>query len=332
MLLVVVLGLAAAFLLALSASLQQYAARQVSRSAAEPGTPPRGLVKALPLLRVFRGLVRSPTWAWGQVTNVGGVVVQGAALHLGSVAIVQPLIATQLLFALPLGARRSRVRPRPRDWLAAAAIVGAIVLFLVVRGTAPLSGRSDRPRVVIAGLCTLALAGLIVTAAANQRPRVYATMLAIAGGLCSAMSAVLIKLTAEDLVERGVAKTATDWPGYALALSTLCALLLGQQAFASGSLAAAVAAGSTVNPVASYFLGILVFHAEPPRGAGPLAALCGTGLLLAAGTWGLAHSPAVRQDEQEASVTLPAPRRPEDRPPAGDPAAPRAGSASAGSC
>jgi hypothetical protein len=123
MLLVVILGLAAAFLLALSASIQQYAARSVSRSAARPPTPPRGLVKAF-----------------------------------------------------PLGARRSRRRPRPsnhpttlvrtEDWLSAA----AIVLFLVVRGTAPLSGRTDRQRVILAGLCTLAVAGLIVTVAANQRP------------------------------------------------------------------------------------------------------------------------------------------------------------------
>lgn len=341
MVLVVGLGLSAAFLLALSASLQQYAARRASRSAAGPVTPPRGLVKALPLLRVFRRLIRSPMWALGQVTNVLGVLVQGAALHLGSIAVVQPLIATQLLFALPLGARRSRRRLRPGDWLSAAAIVGAIVLFLAVRGTAPLGGRADRPRIVLAGLCILTLAGVIVTVAAGRRPRVYATLLAVAGGMCSAMSAVLIKLTAEDLVHRGVARTAVDWPGYALALSTLCALLLGQQAFASGSLAAAVAAGSATNPVVSYVLGLMVFHAEPPRGAGPWAALGGTGLLLLAGTWGLAHSPAVAadeavadgeaaaEDEGEAAVTRPAPPPPR---PADTSAGPRAGSASAGSC
>ncbi|MEV6842357.1 DMT family transporter [Actinoplanes sp. NPDC051411] len=316
MVLVVVLGLSAAFLLALSASLQQRAARRVVTSG-----------RAFSLLPVFHRLVRSPVWLCGQLTNVGGVVVQGVALHLGSIAVVQPLIATQLLFALPLGARRLRAR----EWLAAAAIVGAIVLFLVVRGTAPLSGYSDRLRTVIAGACTLVLALLLVIVAVNQRPRVYATLLAVAGGLCSAMSAVFIKLTAEDLVTRGVVKTAIDWPGYALAVSTLCALLLGQQAFASGSLAAAVAAGSTTNPVASYVMGILVFHAPPPHGVGPLVALAGTALLLLAGTWGLANSPAVQHDEP-APVTPPGPRRPESRPPADRPAEPRSPSTSAGSC
>jgi drug/metabolite transporter (DMT)-like permease len=336
MLLVVLLGLCAAFLLALSASLQQYAARQT----VPPQTPTRGLTRAFPLLRVFGRLVRRPVWIWGQITNVSGVVVQGAALHLGSLAVVQPLIATQLLFALPLGARRSRKRLRLRDWLSAACIVGAIVLFLVVRGTAPLNGRTDRFRIVIAGVCTLALAQLLVVVAVNQKPRVYATLLAVAGGLCSAMSAVLIKLTAEDLVERGVAKTATDWPGYALALSTLCALLLGQQAFASGSLAAAVAAGSTTNPVASYGLAILLFHASPPHGAGPLAALAGTGALLLVGTWGLAHSPAVQQDLPPESVPpetvppepMPPAPRPRSRPGGEESAPPRSTSTSAGSC
>ena len=121
MLLVVSLGLSAAVLLAVAASLQQDAAQRAMLQCPATDAPARGIARTLPLVRVARRLVRSPTWVFGQLTNILGFGAQGAALHFGSVAIVQPLIATQLIFALPLGARRSRTRLRKRDWLAACA-------------------------------------------------------------------------------------------------------------------------------------------------------------------------------------------------------------------
>src|SRR5207253_7878889 len=95
---------------------------------------------------------------------------------------------------------------------------------------------------------------------------------------------------------RGVLATALDWPGYALALSTVIGLLLGQQAYAAASLAVAVAAMSVTNPLVSYLLGVLAFHVQPPSGVGTLAAVAASGLLLFLGAVGLAHSPAIRHD------------------------------------
>ncbi|GIF46451.1 hypothetical protein Afe04nite_09900 [Asanoa ferruginea] len=285
MLLVVLLGLSAAVLLSVAAALQQHAAQRAA------GTGTGG---PLPLLRVAHRLVRSPVWVSGQVTSALGAGVQAVALHLGSVGLVQPLLATQLLFALPLGARRSRRWPRVRDWLAAGAIVGALALFLTVRGTVPAHGHSDRARVLVALAATVVLAGLTVTVATTKiGRRGYATLLAVGGALCSALSAVLLKVTAESAAVRGAAATVTDWPAYALLVSILGALVLGQQAFASGSLAAAVTAGSITNPVASYLLGMVAFHTAPPRGVGAIAALGGAAALLLAGAWGLARSAAV---------------------------------------
>jgi drug/metabolite transporter (DMT)-like permease len=282
MLLVVLLGLSAAVLLSVAAALQQHAAQRVARATERRGP--------LPLLGVAHRLVRSPTWLSGQLAGALGAGVQGAALHLGSVALVQPLLATQLLFALPLGARRTRRRPRARDWLAAAAIVAALTLFLTVRGAVPAHGHSDPGRVLLAVVLTAVLAGLLVAVAAT-RTLGYATLLAVGGALCSALAAVLLKVTAESVAERDVAATIQDWPVYALVGAILGALLLGQQALASGSLAAAVTAGSVTNPVASYLLSVLAFHAALPHGAGPRAALVGAAALLLAGAWVLSRSP-----------------------------------------
>lgn len=295
-LLVVILGLVAAFVFAVSASLQQRAARLAVVSGGTSTRPAGPIIRALPLLRFVKKLVRSPLWCLGWLSNAIAYLVQGAALHLGSVALVQPLLATQLLFVLPLGAVWNRTWPLRRDWLSMISIMGGVALFLAVRGTAPLSGRPDRPKVMLAGFLIMIVVGLMVAAASGRRPAVHATLIAVAAGLCSAMSAVLMKLTAEDLVVRGVAATARDWPGYALAFSTLCGLILGQEAFASGSLAAAVSATTITNPLVSYVIGIMAFQVAPPTGAATLAAVAGVGLLLVLGTLGLAHSPTVQRE------------------------------------
>jgi hypothetical protein len=196
-------------------------------------------------------------------------------------------------------------------------IAGGIALFLAVRGTAPLSGRPDRPAVMLASGSVLIGVAILVVLASGRRPAIHATLLAVASGLSSALSAVFMKLTAEDLVVRGVAATARDWPGYALALSTLCGLVIGQEAFASGSLAAAVSATSITNPIASYVIGVMAFDVAPPTGWSTLAAVAGSGALLVAGTVGLANSPTVQrelaqdarhQEQLRAPLARPAPQ------------------------
>jgi drug/metabolite transporter (DMT)-like permease len=109
-LLVVGLGLLAAFLFAGSASLQQHAAQgtdyapEVGRSVRRRGRP----VVLPALLALVRKLVRKPLWLLGWLTNLVGFLVQATALHFGSVALVQPLLVTQLLFALPMASACGR--------------------------------------------------------------------------------------------------------------------------------------------------------------------------------------------------------------------------------
>jgi drug/metabolite transporter (DMT)-like permease len=305
-LLVVILGLLAAFLFAASASLQQQAAHRTAAHGAAGGALPTDsgahailrpmLVVLRPLLRLVRQLLRNRLWLFGWVTNLLGFLIQATALHFGSVALVQPLLVTQLLFALPMASAWRRTWPSAGDWLGAAAICGGVAVFLAVRGVVPLSGQPDRRRVILAGLCVAAAVGVLVMVSAGRRHIVHATLIAIAAGLCFAMSAVLIKLTAEDLLGRGVRATAVDWPGYALAVSTLAGLLLEQGAFAAGSLSSAVAAMTITNPLASYPIGVLAFHAMPPTSPGALAALAGSGALLVFGVSVLSRSPSVEPD------------------------------------
>ena len=89
--LAVALALLAALLLAVGSVAQRRAASLV------PDDEAGGL-------GLLRRLVRSPTWWAGSVGDVGGFVAQAAALGFGSLLLVQPLVVTTLLFALPLEA------------------------------------------------------------------------------------------------------------------------------------------------------------------------------------------------------------------------------------
>jgi len=99
---VIALALLAALLFATSDSLQQHAAHETGY-APEAGRENRRRPAVLPaLIHLVRSLIHRPLWVIGWLINLVSYVVQAAALHLGSVALVQPILVTQLLFSLPL--------------------------------------------------------------------------------------------------------------------------------------------------------------------------------------------------------------------------------------
>jgi hypothetical protein len=318
---VVCLSLAAAFLFATSASAQQRAARRalLRHSSPAPERAPGRLTHMRHLVPnvvvMARRLLRDRLWLTGWLCNVCGFMTQAAALHLGSLGVVQPLLVTQLLFALVLTSVLMGRKLRASDLIGGAAICGGLILLLSVRGAAPLAGSPDRPKVALALLAAALVTVVLIGIAGNLPPSARAATLGVAAGQFFALSAVLTKLTTDDLLHRGVGATALDWPGYALALTTVFGLLLEQSAFASGPLPSALTAMTIVNPVASYLIGVLAADVLAPSGAGALSAVGVSALFLVVGIVTLAHSPSVRevaetpgQATAEALVTVDSPR------------------------
>jgi drug/metabolite transporter (DMT)-like permease len=288
----VILGLLSALLFAASAALQQHAAHMAV--SADPRVhDTAGVGAALPVMRAARRLARDRVWLYGTAANVGGSLVQAAALYFGSVAVVQVLLVSQLIFTLALAAYWDRRRPSVLELASASAICAGIAIFLSVPGTAPQGGAVNRERVLIATVCAGFFVGALVATAAGRHRAVRAIPIAIGAGVFFAISAALLKITTEELFHEGVAATATDWPGYLLAAANVSGFVLEQDAFATGSLASAVTAMTITNPLASYFIGVLAFNAHFPTSAGGLAALAGAAALVIVGVTGLAHSPTV---------------------------------------
>jgi hypothetical protein len=237
-------------------------------------------------------LVRDPIWLQGWGFNLVGFGVQALALHIGSVVTVQPMLATQLLFTLPMSSLEQRSWPRLRDWTGALSLCGGLVVLILVVHARPLAGDPDRGRILLAAAAVVAAIVILIPIASRVSPGALVVAAGACAGFCFAMTAVFIKLTTDDLVNHGVAYTARDWVGYALACSTITGLVLGQGAFANGPLPWAVATKETANPIASYAIGVLAFPVALPSGTGAVVGLVGAAALVTIGAVALAHSPS----------------------------------------
>ena len=114
----VVAALCAAFCFALGSLIQQDAARQ-----AHSRTLRFGLLVAL---------VHERRWLIGMTITVLSFGIQAVALAFGPLALVQPLVATEVLFALPMIAHRNRRPLRRRGILGGLGVASGMAIFVAV--------------------------------------------------------------------------------------------------------------------------------------------------------------------------------------------------------
>jgi drug/metabolite transporter (DMT)-like permease len=216
-------------------------------------------------------LARRPVWLAGMGADALGYGLQAAALAHGRLAVVQPLLATSLVFALLLAGRR----PTRRELLGAGLVTGGLALFLGL--AQPAGGAADAS--TAAWLVAFAVTGLVCAgawrlargAAATRR----ALLLGSATGVLFGLSAALTKATVAQL-DAGVL---LDWHAWALVLVGYASVALAQASLQAGALGAAVATQMALDPCAALLLGVLAFH---ERFAGSVAgAVAGVAVVLA---------------------------------------------------
>ncbi|NLT05081.1 MAG: DMT family transporter [Solirubrobacterales bacterium] len=265
----VALALAAALLFSLGTVLQQRVARELPDSEAGGA----GLLVKL---------ARRPAWLVGVAADGLGFLAQAAALAVGRLVVVQPLLATSVVFALPLGARLDGRRVGRRDLVGAAAVTGGLAAFLVLAD--PTGGVDDATAagwIVIAVVAT-ALCGGLVVAARGRAAAPRAALLGTAAGILFGISAALTKAVVDTLTDDGVVALATDWHTYALVAVGWASMTLSQASLQTGALAPAVATQMSMDPIASLFLGTLAFQEQIHDTAlGAFGALLGIAAMVA---------------------------------------------------
>ncbi len=79
---------------------------------------------------VTASVVRDPLWWAGTLAAVAGYAFQALALAHGSLLLVQPLLVSSLLFALPMSARLCHQRITRAEWGWAALLTAALAVFV----------------------------------------------------------------------------------------------------------------------------------------------------------------------------------------------------------
>ena len=218
-------ALAGALLFGISAIAEQHGTKHVE---SRPGLSPRLLLDR----------VRQPVWVLGVGGLIAGFALQVVALHFGSLALVEPILVGDLVFAVLIGAYQYRSRD-PAVFAGVAACVVGVAGFLAV--ARPSGGRPDdglRTFVPLAAGYGVLLASCLMVARGNAALRPPA--LALATGVSYGITAFLIKLVTAE-ADR-VPHLFTTWPLYAAAVVAPLGFLLNQDAYQKGTMVAPVLA------------------------------------------------------------------------------------------
>jgi drug/metabolite transporter (DMT)-like permease len=293
-----ILALVAACLFALAATLQQKGALGMGEvSLGEPSS--------------FVRLAKQTWWLFGTLALLAGYVFQAVALDRGKLAVIQPLLVTTIVFALPLGYWLTKQHVNREQVVAAGLVVLGLGFFIVVGDAA--SGNDNAPSwewaivIVVLGIVS---ALLVVFGGRGSLARKAAAFGACAG-LLYGLSASLWKPAADTLDADGVSGMLANWEFWTFAAAGILAFLVQQVSLATGRLAPSVAMTSVLNPLVGILVGTLLLD---ERLADPtwhkVVAYAGLGLALAAAvtiTRATEEAKAVDTDEVDSSsVATPA--------------------------
>lgn len=240
------LALLAAFFFALAATLQQKGAL--------------GMGERLSGASGFLKLVRQKWWLLGTLVLLAAYLVQAVALANGQLAIVQSLLVTTIVFALPLGHWLTNQPVNRAEIIAALLVALGLAIFTVFGNEG--AGRATAPTwqwaLTFAGFG--ALAGFLVFLGNRLEPARRAGYLGASAGVLYALSASMWKPTSSALSSGGIGGMLTAWEFWAWAGAAVVAFLIQQVSLATGQLAASVASVSVCNPIVSVFIGIVVLQ------------------------------------------------------------------------
>jgi drug/metabolite transporter (DMT)-like permease len=259
----VILAFGSAAVFALGTVLQQ----RVAMRAPEAAEASAGLL--------FR-LARHPVWLLGIAAYGIAYGLQAAALGDGRLVVVQPILATTIVFALPLGVMLSSQRIGRRDVIAALVVTAGLGGFLFLSD--PSGGREDAPieQWLIAGAVMVGAATTLALIATQRAGGLRAALFGTASGLLFGLVSALTK-GAVEVFQDDHAAVLTNWHLYALIVVGFAGMTLTQLALQTGVLPPAVATSSIFNPASSVILGLTLFderiHHNAADEAGAAAAL-----------------------------------------------------------
>ena len=276
----IAIGVIAAMLVGVGLVLQQHAAEQ------EP--------KAYFLrLRLIIELLRQRRWLAGIVIMVAGQVLSAWTIGHLSLSLAEPLLATELIFALIVAVPLSGERLQKSEILGAVLLSAGVAALSVSRSINTQELRFGSAAYWPAAAAIGAIALCLIRAGWRRDGDQRALLTGTASGLIFGISDALTRQTVQIISHHSLLAVLTSWPAYCLAATSVVALWLMQSSFNAAPLHASLPAITAAEPVAGILLGVVVFgdviHISPG-----LIALQAIGLIaLVTGVILVARAPAL---------------------------------------
>jgi drug/metabolite transporter (DMT)-like permease len=254
----ILLALAAASLIGVGFVAQQHAAYS------EP-------LEEILHLRLLGHLMRRRLWLVGIAAMVCGQLLGAVALGAADVSMIEPILATNLIFALVFAHLLYREPLNRTVWQGGLMVTVGSGLFLAFGR--PHAGQTADP-VSVRWLAAVAVVVFALAIAVSVHPRslrARAMLLAAAAGMLYGVQDVLTRATLLVL-HRGWGELLTSWEPYAVVAVAITGLLLAQSAFDAAPLRISLPAATAAEPVTGIILGVAIFYERLRMSPGALTA------------------------------------------------------------
>lgn len=206
--------------------------------------------------RLLLDLIRMPDWLLGVALMVMGQVLGAVALAYGEISLVEPLTATNLLFAMALSRWLTRQPLGWSGWGGVALLALGVTTFIVAgrpRGGG-MEAAALRHWLVFGIVAGLAL--LLTVKARRLSPAAEAALLALAAGLLYGLQDALTRVCGQIATGEGVAALFAHWQPYGVAVLGVTGMLLVQSAFETAPLRMSLPSLTAAQPLAGIACGI----------------------------------------------------------------------------
>lgn len=243
--------------------------------------------------RLLLVLMSHPVWLAGIGAMIVGNLLQAAALGKGSLAVIEPILTTSLLFALPLSATWRRERLAGRDWLGAVMVTGGIIMLLLFGQPGAGQSTTDSLSWALTTLSCWGLSSVFVAASQHTTGNTRAALVAGGAGVLFGLQDALTRNCLAIAGNFGIAGLLTSWQPYVLLVSAVYGLVLAQSSYEAGTLPAALPAMTVAEPVVGILIGIIALEEPLRTSALHVAGEAMGGAVMILGTYMLARSPLV---------------------------------------
>ncbi len=241
-------------------------------------------------VRLVRRMARRPLWLLGLVLLAVGSALQEATIALSSLSRAESLLILDLVWALVLSRRVSRVRVGRLQWGGAAAVCVGLTVLLLFGDPTTGRGAGPLPRWVAVLAVTAVASAVACVFAVRRRGTARAVALSVTAGLLFGVSDALSKAAFDS---PSLLSALSAWQVYACLGTAVIAIGLSQIAYNAARLVVSLPGLAVAEPLAGVVVGVLVLHVHFQAGSWSLAAEAAAGAVLVAGSVLIARAQAL---------------------------------------